>query len=229
MRAFAPIFASFALVALGTQAGLAQAEVTAPNLPPPLIGSETPAAPSDEVISLEPPARDAAAGATPAAPAAPAPAPVAVTTQDTEGATTTPYQDWVLECFETPGSCQITHRVMAGGGNQIVVVLALTSEADKGPARVQIAVPLGISASAGLRLAIGAEYQANIAIARCTPQGCIVEGTASDALLAAFRNGRQGRISVLNASGAAVDLPFSLMGFSAAYTAMIEQNAAAGG
>lgn len=134
------------------------------------------------------------------------------------------FDDWTVECFDEVGACQTTHRVVSGDGSQIVMVLALTAGRADAPASLQVAVPLGISALAGAQLAIGNAYQADIPISRCTPQGCLIEGTPSDALLSAMRAGQQGRLTVFNESGAAIPLPFSLMGFTASFADMIARN-----
>lgn len=206
-----------------TPPALSQTDVAPPASPPTLIGEEAPPHADSEALSL--------GGNTSPRPAANAaeepevPAPIVATPSDIPGVSTERFQDWVLECFIDSDTCQISHRVLADGERQIVVVLAMLSSSHEGPASVQIAVPLGVSTRAGIRLTIGTEYQANIEIDRCTPQGCIVDGVASDALLSAMRRGQSGQLDVLNDAGTSITLPFSLMGFSASYAEMIDRNA----
>ncbi|SDG27253.1 invasion associated locus B family protein [Pelagibacterium luteolum] len=214
------------LTAFVAAPALGQASVAVPPSPPPLIDSDP--EPETDPVELpggqQPSSSEVAPAAAPAP--QPAPDPINVVNAPVEGAETQQHQDWALECFEETDTCQITHRVLAAEGSQTVIVVALYAAEDAGPAQLQIAVPLGVSTTAGVRLAIGPEYQANIPISRCTPQGCLVEGTASDTLLAAMRQGRQGQLSVVNDAGATIDLPFSLMGFTAAYANMIGGNQA---
>lgn len=220
MRSIVHLSLAGLLILGSVQSAHSQADLATPPSPPPLIDSEP--VPAPDPIELPTSSPVPSDDPVPSAPVV-APEPVVVVDQEVSGAETTTFQDWALECFSDV-ACQITHRVLASGGGQIVVVVALISEADEGPARLQLAVPLGISSHAGIRLTIGNQYQANVPIARCTPQGCLVEGTASDALLAAMRRGQRGQLSVINETGTAIDLPFSLMGFTAAYAEMIERN-----
>lgn len=136
------------------------------------------------------------------------------------------FKDWALECFgESNSACQTVHRVIAGDASQVVVVMALASPRPDAPVNVQISLPLGIDVVKGVRMAIGNEYQASIPIARCTSQGCLLEGTASDALLAAMRVSQGGQFTVYDETGQSFDLPFSLMGFTDSFSEMTARNA----
>ena len=177
------------------------------STPPPATTGQSQAAPAEPVA--------------PAAPAAPEAAPAVERTSTSES-----FTDWTLECFEPAfesGACQITHRVTAGNAQQVVMVFALSAASADGDAAIQIALPLGISLPAGVQLAIGDGYQNHIALERCTPQGCIVEGTGSRELLAAMKRGASGTLVVQNEQGRPIQLPFSLNGFTAAFTAMTER------
>jgi invasion protein IalB len=208
--------------ALAQDAGLGTPVITPPILSQPetdgqgLVVPPSPASPA--------PARGAGeAQANPAQPAA-QPAEAPPRTLSTEA-----FEQWTLECYDPAfeeGPCQITHRVLSGGANQVVMVFALFASSATGSANVQIALPLGISVPSGIQLTLGNGYQSRIEIQRCTPQGCIVEGTGSDALLTAMKQEASGTIGVANEDGQQIQLPFSLSGFTAAYTAMIERQAA---
>lgn len=212
------------LAGAGSSSSLAQT-VSVPPSPPPLIDA-APASNDDQpVVELPTPQIGTAQ---PAAAPQSAPAPVITTTQTADGVETESFEDWALECFGESATCQISHRVIAAEGSQVVVVLAILAGDADGPVELQLAVPLGVSTTSGVRLTIGNQYQANIPIARCTPQGCLVEGTVSDALMAAMRRGSRGQISVVNEAGNTIDLPFSLMGFTASFSTMIERNRANG-
>jgi invasion protein IalB len=190
---------------------------------------------------VAPPRRPASAEAPtavqPAAPPVEAAAPVSVPAASASvaannGARTSEVKavgDWSLECFKPAfdeGACQIVHRVVSGQGSQVVLVFSLAASAADVPANVQIALPLGLALSRGVQVLIGSEYQNHVPLSRCTPQGCLIEGTLTSALLAAMRKERAGMMTVTDERGEAIKLPFSLIGFSDAYTQMIAENSA---
>jgi len=134
----------------------------------------------------------------------------------------TAFSDWRVECFDpakTQPSCQATHRVVAGDGSQVVMVFAIAATAET--TSIQIALPLGISLEAAAQLIVGSGYQNKIEIGRCTPQGCIIEGTVSAELLAAMRREKSGLIVVENEKDEKIELPFSLLGFTDAYASLL--------
>jgi invasion protein IalB len=102
------------------------------------------------------------------------------------------------------------------------MVFALAASTASEAVSVQIALPLGVDISAGARIIIGDGYQNQIPLQRCTAQGCIIEGYASDELLDAMKRARGGAVVVENEVGQQIQLPFSLMGFTDAYKAMLE-------
>jgi invasion protein IalB len=136
------------------------------------------------------------------------------------------FEDWTVECFEPKFEdlgCQATLRVIAGDNSQVVMVVALTGKAS-GPVAVQMALPLGIDLSAAVQIIVGAGYQNKVPVARCTPAGCLVEGTATPELVAALQRERSGIIVVESETGEKIQLPFSLAGFTKAFEAVLERN-----
>lgn len=137
------------------------------------------------------------------------------------------FTDWNLECFDEPIealNCQIAHRVVATDASQVVLVFALAAASEAEAPNVQIALPLGVALQSGIQLVIGTDYQTGIPISRCTPQGCLVEGTMGESLISAMRRGRAGTVVVLNERGDAIQIPFSLMGFTDAFAEMVRRN-----
>lgn len=212
-----------ALLAVAAEAqDLGTPVITPPILSEPASAGQQlivpPSAPPSSPATPASPARQPSAGGTPMSDAGAADGALSRTSS------TQTFSDWTLECFEpafSDGACQITHRVISGNANQVVMVFALSARED-GPAYIQMALPLGISLPGGIGLAIGNGYQSHVAIQRCTPQGCIVEGTGSDDLLAAMKREASGLIVVKNDQNQEINLPFSLKGFTAAYDAMIK-------
>ena len=138
-----------------------------------------------------------------------------------------PYGDWALECFESPVdgiSCQLLQKVVSGQG-QAILAVAIANDPKTKSTNLQIAVPLGVSLTAGSQLMIGSDYQGAIRIGSCTQRGCIIEGTASEALLAAMKRETAATVIVFNADKQ-IPIQFSLMVFTQGYDAMLEANGA---
>jgi invasion protein IalB len=205
---------------------LSQPETEAPALMVPPDEAMPGPAPAPEASPQSAPVVPPAAPPASEAPQAPVPA-AEPSPQDTGRAQSNEaFGDWTLECFEPAfetGPCQITHRVISGGSNQVVMVFALSASAEAGPANIQMALPLGIALSPGIGIMVGNGYQSRIPLDRCTPQGCIVEGTGSDEFVAALKREASGVLAVENDQGQEIQLPFSLNGFTAAYTEMLNR------
>jgi invasion protein IalB len=235
------IAAALSTTGLAQDAGMGTPVITPPILNQPSEAQQQLLVPPTQVnpAPLAPPAPEPSApptqqsepagqGAAPPSAAAPnAPEPAEPKQEDVERTLATEtFNQWTLECFEpafNDAACQIVHRVTAGDASQVVMVFALAAKSDEDAAAIQMALPLGISLPAGIRLVIGEGYQNQIALQRCTPQGCIVEGIGSNELLAAMKREANGAVVVENEQGQQVQLPFSLNGFTAAYAAMVER------
>jgi invasion protein IalB len=230
------LFAALTPVSIGQDSGMGTPVITPPMLDQTvpeqteLLVPPTPASPAPTPSQASPPAAEEVK---PAPPAAPAPAQQSVAgngnvPEDIQRSMSSEaFGNWSLECF-TPafdgGACQISHRVTSRDAKQVVLVMALSATASQEGAAVQLALPLGISLPTGVRLVIGDGYQNQVALQRCTPQGCIVEGRGSPELLAAMKREASGNIVVKNEQGQDISLPFSLNGFTASYAAMLARN-----
>lgn len=171
----------------------------------------------------EPPAVQAPAQA--AAPASPAPAAQGAAPVSTAGTVVKAYGDWSTQCLEKAVDgmkCQMLQKVVSK--DQTLLVMALAFDPGDKRTRIQIALPLGVAIGSGTQIAVGDKYQGNIAIDRCTQQGCIVEGEMTDDLIAAFKRQEKATVIVFNDAKTQIPLPFSLNGFTAAYEAMIDAN-----
>jgi len=191
--------------------------LAAPSIPVPAAGASTPPI---ETPPAPPPAQPVSPS--PAPPAEPVAPPAQ---QPSAGAAaSTRFEDWAVECFgETEKKCQVTHRVLTGDGTQVALVLSLAAVGDGDTANVAIALPLGVALSDGVNIVVGTGYQSKVPVDRCTEIGCLIEGVASDDFLSALRRERSGAMIVHNEQGQPIEVPFSLMGFTAAYANMLEQ------
>ncbi|GGD04954.1 invasion associated locus B family protein [Aureimonas glaciei] len=137
------------------------------------------------------------------------------------------YGDWTLECF-TPAvagvNCQATSRVLSADTKQSVLVFSIVYIPAQEASRVQAALPLGFSLPQGVQIDIGATFQSSIDVNRCTAQGCLIEGSAAPALIAAMRKESTGSFTVRTTDLVPIRIPLSLKGFTQAYEAMVKAN-----
>ena len=169
-----------------------------------------------------------APGETPAGRAKPdEPKPPKISTAPVDSGSVKVFGDWSMQCIGAPedhAKCQIVQKVVSQQGGQTVLVLAVFSDPKTGVVSMQVAVPLGVLVTRGAQLLVGEKYQNGVQISRCTQQGCLIEGAASDALVNAMKQEATGAVIVFNEAEKQIPIRFSLRGFTAGYAAMVAAN-----
>ncbi|MEL7175951.1 MAG: invasion associated locus B family protein [Pseudomonadota bacterium] len=130
----------------------------------------------------------------------------------------TPFQDWLVECFETPraaNDCQAFQRVTMNNGTAIAMVVTFAYITPE-QLEIQMALPLGLDITQGARFAVGPDYTTTVPINRCTQQGCLVEGAVGVDLAAKFQSGEQATVTVVVPGRGDFQVPFSLNGLNEA-------------
>jgi invasion protein IalB len=171
----------------------------------------------------------AGGGAGAARPAARAEPQAAAPAQPQAAATVERFDGWELQCETITAAsriCQISSRVTSPDGSQVILVMSLANDADGNATRMQMAVPLGVALAEKVNVAVAPNYETALAVSRCTPQGCLVEGTVDPALLTAMREGEQAIISVATPEGQRIPIALALKGFAAASDALKTSEAA---
>lgn len=129
------------------------------------------------------------------------------------------YDDWLVECFERNEfgqECQIYQRVIMNNGSAIALVATLAFVPPDNYLGIQVALPLGIDLKEGATITIDDDASLDVGISRCTQQGCLFEGTVTDALEVALREGKSASVTVIVPSEGDFTIPLSLNGFGAA-------------
>tara|TARA_R100001230_G_C5686714_1_gene196463 strand:- start:1219 stop:1842 length:624 start_codon:yes stop_codon:yes gene_type:complete len=129
------------------------------------------------------------------------------------------YNDWLVECFERNEigqECQVYQRVIMNNGSAIAMVATLAFVPPENYLGIQVALPLGIDLKRGATITIDDDASLDVGISRCTQQGCLFEGTVTDALEMALREGEAASVTVTVPSEGNFTIPLSLNGFSAA-------------
>ncbi|KQU88577.1 hypothetical protein ASD00_29065 [Ensifer sp. Root31] len=146
------------------------------------------------------------------------------------GAASDQFKQWALQCVEQgkePARCQISGSTLSGDNKQVILVMSLAFRPDGKTVAMQMAVPLGVALKDGVRINVAGGYQAAMALSRCTPQGCLVEGAVEPALIEAMKAKAAATVTVATPEGKAIPIGLSLSGFSDAYTALVGRRAEA--
>ena len=136
------------------------------------------------------------------------------------------FGDWNLQCVdpaEGDERCQIVGSVLSADGKQVILVMSLARTPDLKATAIQMAVPLGVSLQAGVKIDLQDAYTGSMPLSRCTPQGCLVEGTVPEKMIEAMKAKAAASIEVATPDGKTVPISLPLKGFSDAYAAMIER------
>ena len=133
------------------------------------------------------------------------------------------FQDWRLRCEaateQRPEFCEMRQRIVDQDGNRVVLAAVGRLPNTDTPGLLFI-LPLGISLPPGTFLKIDQGEEQRVAVERCEQQGCRIELLLENDLLARLKAGTRATVSfhVYNGQGQRprVDVPISLLGFSAA-------------
>ena len=170
-------------------------------------------------------ARAQAAGEAPAAPAAPE-APAAPANPPAPAPTPGPrdgqtFQDWTLHCqLPEPERevCEMRQRIVDQNGNRVLLAVVGRLPNIDIPGLL-ILLPLGIPLPSGAFLKIDQGQEGGVPIERCEATGCRIELLLDKDLLPRFKAGSRATVSFHVYDGGKqprVDVPVSLIGFSAA-------------
>ncbi|QXZ80939.1 invasion associated locus B family protein [Rhizobium sp. L51/94] len=124
---------------------------------------------------------------------------------------------WVQQCasIEKEGKiCQASGSVRSPDGKQVVLVMSLAPTPDGKVTAMQMAVPLGISLKAGIKIDIEGGYTTTMPVSRCTPQGCIVEGNVDAAMIEDMKVKSVATITVSTVEGKTIAIKLPLAGFA---------------
>ena len=139
------------------------------------------------------------------------------------------FQDWRLRCEAAtelqPEFCEMRQRIVDREGNRVVLAAVGRLPNIDTPGLLFI-LPLGISLPPGTFLQIDQGEEQRVPVERCEEQGCRIELLLEDELLARLKAGTKATLSFYVYDGQGnrprVDVPISLLGFSAALTEVMK-------
>lgn len=130
------------------------------------------------------------------------------------------FQDWGVRCgtLQQTGerACEMFQVVTeTESGKQVMaIVIGYPPQVEQPVAMFQL--PLGIHLPPGVQLSIDGGEPVSFPVQVCVPQGCRAPLLLEDGLVDQMRAGARGTITIHGPRGQEVELPFSLMGFTAA-------------
>ena len=131
------------------------------------------------------------------------------------------FEDWELRCEQKDQweekTCYIVQSLKSEESGRRVLQILVTHFGEDRLLGALISVPIGIRLPPGLVLQIDEEPARRFPLERCTPQTCQAQLRLDGKLLASFKAGMEGKVTFYEASGQAVNVTFSLKGFTAAF------------
>ena len=132
------------------------------------------------------------------------------------------HQDWVVRCQPAPEdafgageSCEMYQQVSEQESGQTVLetVIGFPPGADQPVALFNL--PLGMLLPPGVELQVGDNEPIRFAVQLCVQSGCLTDIVLEPELVEQMRAGSEATLTIVDPQGQDVELPLSLMGFSA--------------
>ena len=133
------------------------------------------------------------------------------------------WRDWRVICQTTAAEntesqrvCKMVQELRQQENGQRVLAISLRRSATNIQAEMTLVVPFGLDVRAEIIITVGEENVARIPFETCLPQGWVAGGTLAEAGLDAMRRGETALVRLPLGGESAMDVPVSLMGFTAA-------------
>src|SRR3546814_2410376 len=86
--------------------------------------------------------------------------------------------------------------------------------------RAIIAMPLGVPLATGIQISVDGQAIGTVPFDICRRDGCLADLLLNDSAVNAFKAGSKAQARVASSQGEGINLPISLRGFTAGYTAI---------
>jgi len=116
--------------------------------------------------------------------------------------------------------CFIFQNLVLKESGQRLVHVAVGYLAGNNQAAAVITMPLGISLPAGAAISVGGGDPLDVVIERCDSSGCIGAVTLNAAVVAQLKRGREARIGFHDGTRRRIEVPVSLLGFTAGFNSL---------
>lgn len=130
------------------------------------------------------------------------------------------FQDWEVHCgAEAAGSethCEMLQTVNRKGSDQPIMRIAIGYPPQtSGPVAIFV-LPLGMRLPPGVQFKVDSGNAVRFPVQLCVTQGCRADLPLKDDMVRQLRAGHQATVTIHEPRGEPLDLPISLMGFTAA-------------
>lgn len=133
------------------------------------------------------------------------------------------YENWTVRCEKSDGreSCFIFQNlVLQEGGNSILHVAVGYLPGKKDVPVILVSMPLGISLPPGAAIKIDEHDAVKFAIERCETSGCRGGFKLDNEMLSRFKKGNTATVTFHDGHRQPIEMPLSLIGFSAGINAL---------
>jgi len=114
-------------------------------------------------------------------------------------------------------SCFISQRFLEPNTQQPILIVTVGPFRSNPQHSMLVAMPLGIPLANGIRVSVDGREVSSQAFEVCRRDGCRAYLPLNDNLVNAFKAGNEALVSVQSSTGGAINVPFSLQGFTAGY------------
>ena len=152
-----------------------------------------------------------------------APAPVAAN-KPVQPSETKEFGDWTVRCFPASSAtpCEMIELLVnKKSGRRVLGVLIMYNQAQS-QSLMQIAMPLGVMLQNGAVLSSDTYTSGVLHYRICDVQGCYAIAPLSDDVVKALGRATKAEMRIVSADGKKFNIAFSLNGFTAAHSALLE-------
>lgn len=131
-------------------------------------------------------------------------------------------ENWTVRCQDLKDSedqhCEMFQRLVMKDSGQRLLEFAIGIPPGEKTPRGVVVMPLGILLEPGVQLMVDDTNSFKFDVRFCDNGGCVAYLRLNDAVLNAMRRGNEGKIVFTLQSYQKANIPFSLSGFSKAYS-----------
>lgn len=130
------------------------------------------------------------------------------------------FEDWRVLCQSEEGRtiCQMLQSASVAEDGTEAFLLSISPDQDGGTSSAVVTVPIGVYLAHGIEIRVDQRRPFKVLYEVCDRSGCHAGFKLSGAALSAFKQGLNAKVRVWTSQSQAVEFPFSLRGFSAAYS-----------
>ena len=114
-------------------------------------------------------------------------------------------------------ACFISQRFLEPNTQQPILIVTVGPFRSNPQHSMLVAMPLGIPLANGIRVSVDGREVSSQSFEVCRRDGCRAYLPLNDNLVNAFKAGNEATVSVQSSTGGAINVPFSLRGFTAGY------------